>query len=168
MPELSGVDATRIIRHNYPDIKILMLTTFDDDEYVQCAIKFGASGYLLKDKNPSELILSIEAIMAGNSLLSESIMEKLVGYINLPQPNQNSKKKVEDLLSVLSRREREILSQLIQGYDNAQISSNLILGQQTVKNYISSIYSKLGVKNRSQAIKLVMEMEYNAREFDVQ
>lgn len=161
MPVVNGVQATQAIHEIHPEIKILMLTTFDDDEYVQQAIKYGAAGYLLKDINPAELIMAIRAVMAGTILLSPSIMKKLA-----ETADGTRKSAVNDMNSspflLLNRREKDVLHLLIQGYDNRQIADTLILGQQTIKNYISGIYTKLGVHNRVQIMNLAAEYGYKS------
>lgn len=157
MPELNGVQATKIIQEQYPDIKILILTTFDDDEYIHDALNFGATGYLLKNTPPKELISSIYAASNGLVLISPSIAKNLtngMGHnMELLKKNQVTKK-TPDWIHKLSKREKQVLKLLAEGLDNRDIADRLYIAVQTVKNHVSLIYSKIGTHNRQSAIKL--------------
>lgn len=152
MPEMNGVEATKAIKEAFPHVKIIMLTTFDDDEYVHQAVKYGASGYLLKDISPADLILSIRAVMTGSVLLSPSVVSKLVDL--RADKETGALQDGGNAFLSLNKREKEVFAQLSKGLDNREIAEALFLGQQTVKNYISSIYAKLNVRNRMQAMYL--------------
>jgi len=158
MPNMDGVETTRILIEKYPEIQIVMLTTFDDDEYVHEALHHGAAGYLLKDIPPYELITAVRAVKEGSVLISPVIAKKLVDQsFNIDHkisaedesPNTNS-----NWIETLSKREKEVLHLIAQGYDNREIAESLFIAEQTVKNHVSVIYSKLGASNRMQAMKM--------------
>lgn len=155
MPLLDGVDATREIMERSSDVKVLVLSTFDEDEYVQNALRVGASGYLLKDISPTELIASIRAIKEGTVQISPSVAAKLVEQIH---GERNEYTRRIGGYESLSKRERDILRLIIMGYGNAQIAEKLYLAEQTVRNYVSSIYAKLGVHDRFEIIRLGNEL----------
>lgn len=155
MPVLDGVEATRAIHVKFPEVYIIMLTTFDDDTYVKKALSYGAVGYLLKDIAPSELIASLRAIKKGPMLISPSVAAKLLDHAYGGGFHNNDSDR-ETLLKSLSPREREILDLMAQGYDNREIASELVIAEQTVKNHVSIIYDKLGVRDRVQAIQYVI------------
>ncbi len=160
MPELNGVQATKIIREQYPDIKILILTTFDDDEYIHDALSFGATGYLLKNTPPTELISSIYAARNGLVLISPSIAKNLangMGHnLELQKRNQTTED-TPDWIHKLSKREKQVLKLLAEGLDNSDIADRLYIAVQTVKNHVSLIYSKIGTHDRQSAIKLAAD-----------
>lgn len=160
MPKMDGVECTQIICRNYPDIKIVMFSTFDDDECIFKAIDNGAIGYLLKSIPPNELITSIYAVNGGVFQMSPSIAQKLVQKQSREQAASVSRnqKKPSWFIS-LKRREREILYFLSQGYTNKEIGERLFLSEQTVKNYTSHIYEIMGVENRSSAQQLIFSAE---------
>ncbi len=153
MPVMDGVETVKIIHEHYPDIKVMMLTTFDDDEYVHEALKYGAAGYMLKDVPPENLVDSIRAIKTGTIQVSPQVMVKLIEFADgdaFPQFPKDAIKIVEKL----SKREQEILFLLSIGLDNIRIGEKLFIAEQTVKNHVSKIYSKLDVHDRLSAIKL--------------
>ncbi len=147
MPEMDGVEATRRLLTADPGAKIIILTTFDDDEYVFEALRAGALGYLLKDVSGAELAEAIRTVAAGGALIEPSVARKVLAeFSRLPTPPAT-----QGGLSDLSERERQILRLLSQGLSNRQIAARLYLAEGTVKNYVSSILSKLGVEDRTQA-----------------
>jgi DNA-binding NarL/FixJ family response regulator len=153
MPVMSGVESIKSLRELKPDIKIMMLTTFDDDEYIQEALKYGAVGYLLKTIPPADLIASIRAIKAGNVQISPEIAKKLVHSFgrNKKPPYENNEEPY--WYKYLSLREKEILQLLLEGYTNKEISRKLCIVEQTIKNHLTVIYSKMDVHSRAKAIK---------------
>ena len=159
MPVMDGVEATKIIRRRFPDIHIVVLTTFDDDAYVYEALQHGAEGYLLKDIPPEELIVSIRSIVAGGVTISPAIARKLVlrGYPPSSDLGDVPAEQTDEMLATLSRREHEVLLLIRDGLDNPEIAQDLSLSEQTVRNYVSSIYAKLGVEKRSQAMRIARE-----------
>jgi DNA-binding NarL/FixJ family response regulator len=159
MPEMGGIEAVGLIKNRYPEIKIVMLSTYDEDEYVRAAILAGASGYLLKAISPTELITVIRALKNNVVQISPEIARKMV------QQKYNSKElpcgavqadttEVLPWLKTLTSREREIFTYIAIGYENEEIAKKLYLAPQTVKNHVSAIYLKLGVKNRFEIIRL--------------
>lgn len=160
MPGGNGVDATKEILSKHQDIRIIMLSTFDKDEYVSKALQYGADGYLLKDISPVELIASIHALHEGEGVMqiSPSIAAKLV---QKAYDGKVKEKKKFQYYDTLSKREKEIFALLADGYDNAQIAERLFIAEQTVRNYVHSIYSKLNVENRFQIIQIAKEINNN-------
>lgn len=155
MEGMDGVESTRIIKEKYPSTRVLMLTTFDDDEYVENALRIGAVGYLLKDVSSSELIAAIKAVYEGGVMVSPKVAVRLVEKIsNLDEkePSQNSVTGAPAWFKELSNREKEVLRLIAQGMDNNAIAERLHIGKQTVKNYCSVIYCKMGVHDRVQAV----------------
>jgi DNA-binding NarL/FixJ family response regulator len=166
MPEMDGVEAVREIKPKYPDIRIIMLSTYHEDMLVRSALSAGASGYLLKDISPTELITAIRALGSGIMQISPDIVRQLVQERYSPSAvspaaaeeapagqggiNEDS----FEWLDSLTRREREIFTLLVLGYENEQIADKFDLALQTVRNQVSTIYSKLGVKNRFEIIRL--------------
>lgn len=162
MPIMDGVKATGLIRQKFPAVQVVMLTTFDDDEYVREALTRGAVGYLLKDIPPSEVIASIRAVKEGSVLISSSIATKIVQILSSPQGEQREKQGADHLpegFQHLSRREREVLSLISKGMNNREIADKIFLAEQTVKNLVSIIYSKIGTRNRYATMKLGMKMD---------
>ncbi|MBP3366528.1 MAG: response regulator transcription factor [Treponema sp.] len=167
MPVMNGVEAVKIIKKSNPLIKIIMLSTYDEDDFVRNAIMSGASGYLLKDLSPTELIISIRALKSGVMQISPSLAEKLImkKYVEVSDTVEKSEneiiksaeKKLE-WMKTLTKREREIFALIATGHDNSEISAELSLAIQTVKNQVSTIYSKLGVKDRFEIIKLANQV----------
>ena len=146
MPVMNGVIATRKIREKYPHIHVLVLTTYDDDEWIFDAIRGGAAGYLLKDTPPKDLINAIKGTIEGKSYIDPSIGAKL-----LTRVAADKKPDKQPTTFSLSEREYEVLNLLAQGLTNADIAQQLFLTEGTVRNYTSEIFKKLGVSDRTQA-----------------
>ncbi len=159
MPGMDGVEATRKIHGKFPNVKIVMLTTYDDDEYVHKALCYGAVGYILKNVPPKQLIISIRAVYGGSLLISPSVANKLVRQVYLTDEKMKDRAaEVNRLLSLfdsLSKREGEVLDFVLQAYSNEEIAEKLFIAEQTVKNHISTIYSKLGTNDRIHTIHKV-------------
>ncbi|RKX75122.1 MAG: hypothetical protein DRP60_09260, partial [Spirochaetes bacterium] len=153
MPEKDGIRLTNDIIRQKPDAKILILTAFGYDDYVQDAMKAGAVGFLLKDITSDELVASILGASAGTRIVSPSVFNYSRNQ-NERNPDRNI---VPDWYNQLSYRNREILILVMRGYSNEEIAENLHLSNQTVKNYLSIIYSTLNVKNRFQAMRMAMK-----------
>ena len=170
MPQMNGIEAVKIIKSKHPEIRIIMLSTYDEDAYVREALLSGASGYLLKDLSPTELIMSIRALKSGVLQISPSIVQKMiqaqfVGFTAEAEKAEDEKEeKPEEInaaaekkfewLKTLTKRERQIFALIATGHDNDEIAEELDLALQTVRNQVSTIYSKLGVKDRFEIIKL--------------
>jgi len=146
MPIMNGIQATRRIRTSFPEIKVLVLTTYDDDEWIMDALRAGASGYLLKDTPKSGLADAIKGTVLGNTYVDPSIAGRLLAFItDAAQLPKNS------AANDYTERERSILLLIAKGYSNAEIGSELLLSTGTVRNYSSTIFLKLGVSDRTQA-----------------
>jgi DNA-binding NarL/FixJ family response regulator len=159
MPGMDGIEATQLIRDEYPDVRVLILTTYDDDEYVEAALKYGASGYVLKDAAPEDLMQAFETALSGGIYISSEVAERLEnderkGYSKHSVTAERIdiiKSKFPDFV----QREAEVMDLLMMLYDNFEIAEKLTISEQTVKNYTSTIYAKLGVKDRVHAIRMV-------------
>lgn len=152
MPNMNGVVATKRIKELNPDIKIIVLTTFDDSDYILSAINNGASGYLLKDIGATALIDAIKNAQAGDTILPSKIAKKITDAAMMVSSDKEIKLKKA---FSLSDREVEIAFMLIDGFTNRQIASAMQLSDGTARNYISSIYSKLGVDSRHAAVEKI-------------
>lgn len=158
MPVMNGIIATRKIREQYPLVRVLVLTTFDDDEWLFDAIRAGANGYLLKDRPRSELLNAIKGTIAGNAFVDPAVAGKLLGQIA-----QNNLNRQQTIDISLSEREKEVLQLLAQGLSNADIARQLYLSEGTVRNYASAIFDKLKVSDRTQAV--VVALRYGLVDF---
>ena len=148
MPVMGGIQATKIIREKFPGVHVLVLTTYDTDEWGIDAISSGADGYLLKDTPRENLGLAIIDTVKGRSHIDPQVAGKLLNLVaHQPYPSMPD----QQLLGLLSDREREILQLLGRGLNNAEIAQSLFLSEGTVKNYVSTILSKLNVTDRTQA-----------------
>lgn len=158
MPRLNGVDATRLVRAQAPETQVIILTTFDDDEYVFEGLRAGAMGYLLKDVSSEDLTDAIRRVARGEALIQPSIARKVVSeFARLGAPDKKNPAHAE-LLDPLSERELEILKLLAQGMSNREIAETLFITEGTTKNHISNIFSKLGVRDRTQAVLRAQEI----------
>ena len=147
MPVLNGIQATRQIRQQFPTTKVLVLTTYDDDEWVFDAIRAGASGYLLKDAPREQIIAAIRGTAAGATHIDPKVAGKLFNYIVQP----NSTPVDSSITAQLSEREIEILRLIATGISNTEIADRLFLSKGTVQNYVSIFFVKLDVTDRTQA-----------------
>jgi DNA-binding NarL/FixJ family response regulator len=152
MPGMNGIQATRIIHKESPQVKVLVLTTFGDDEWVFDAIRSGAAGYLLKGTPRADLIKAIKGTQAGETHVDPDVAGKLFTHVIHSNQPQGSL-----LEHDLSERELDVLRLLAQGLTNPEIASRLYLTQGTVRNYVSSIITKLGVEDRTQAAVLAIK-----------
>ena len=144
LPDGSGIDVCRDIRSQYPDIKCLILTSYDDDEALFAAVMAGAAGYLLKEIRGLSLTDAIRDVAKGRSLLNPAITEKLINRLRTPVQE-------DPRVSALTIREREVLDLIAEGCTNRQIGERLFLAEKTVKNYVSTLLAKLGMQRRTQA-----------------
>lgn len=150
MPELDGVLCTKIIKEKYPDVKIIILTTFDDDEYVFYALKYGASGYLLKGCSVQELTSAIHTVMNGGSILNAGVITKVVKlFSQMAQANISMEIEGRNA-EELNRTERSIASLVGRGLSNKEIAEKLFLSEGTIRNALSSALSKLNLRDRTQ------------------
>lgn len=151
MPIMNGVQATRQIRQQYPRIEVLILTTYDADEWVFDAIRAGARGYLLKDAPRDRLVSAIREAAAGKTPVDPGVAGKLFAHVT-----QQITAPDTAIASQLSEREKEVLGLLGKGLSNAEIAARVYLSEGTVRNYVSSIFEKLGVEDRTQAAVLAI------------
>ncbi|HHS96527.1 MAG TPA: response regulator transcription factor [Chloroflexi bacterium] len=156
MPGMDGVEATRRLRERWPEARVIILTTFDDDAYVFEGLRAGALGYLLKDVSGEELAEAVRTVAAGGALIQPSVARKVVAeFARLAPPARSAE---EGLPEPLSEREQEILQLLARGLTNREIATRLHLAEGTVKNYVTSILQKLGVRDRTQAALRAREL----------
>ena len=148
MPRLNGIEATKQIKAIYPNMVVLVLTGYDDDEYVFALLEAGAAGYLLKESSGQELIDAIRQVMAGEPVLHPKIMKKVLNRLRSPSEDQST----QALDEVLSDREMEVLRLAAKGMSNMEIADSLMLSVRTVQTHLRSIFNKLGVGSRSEAI----------------
>jgi DNA-binding NarL/FixJ family response regulator len=153
MPQLDGIAATREITRDHP-ARVLVLTTYDLDEYVYDALQAGASGFLLKDTPPDQLLAGIRAVAAGEALLAPSVTRRLIEEFARVGPAQRS---TPAELGELTPRELEVLRLLARGMSNAEIAATLVLGDTTVKTHVTHVLGKLGLRDRVQAVVLAYE-----------
>jgi DNA-binding NarL/FixJ family response regulator len=153
MPQMGGVEATRLIKRDFPETAVLVLTTFDDDESILGAITHGASGYLLKDICGVKLAEAIRDTVQGSVILPGNIAAKITRHIG-------RQGKAESSLEDFTQREQDIIRLLMQGKSNQEIAQTLFLTVGTVKNYISQIYSKAGITDRANAILHFKELGF--------
>ncbi|MBD5780460.1 response regulator transcription factor [Pelagicoccus sp. NFK12] len=158
MPIMDGVAATKAIKQELPEVNVLTLTTFDDDERVFEALKAGASGYLLKDTPSKQLVDAIRTVSAGESFLQPSIASKVLAEFSRMSAPAATEKKAVKLLEPLSVREEEVLVWLSRGCSNKEIAGHLSLAEGTVKNHVSNVLGKLGVLDRTQAALMARDL----------
>ncbi len=145
MPVMDGVAAIRSLRQKAPDIKVLVLTTFDDDEYITKAMGFGAKGYLLKDTPSEELAQAIRAVHKGYTQMGPGLFDKVILAPAKVEPE------ISPEFEQLTPREKEVLQLIAQGLNNREIAKTLYISERTVKNHINSILSRLNLRDRTQA-----------------
>jgi DNA-binding NarL/FixJ family response regulator len=152
MPELDGLEATRRILAADATARILILTTFDLDEYVYEALRAGASGFVLKDDPPEQLIAAVRTVAAGDALLSPAVTKRVIArFSRLPRPSAPTR------LDELSEREAEVFRLIARGLSNAEIAKELFISETTVKTHVTHILSKLGLRDRVQAVVLAYQ-----------
>jgi DNA-binding NarL/FixJ family response regulator len=153
MPHLDGVEATRRLVGEHPGIRVLVLTTFDLDEYVYAAVRAGASGFLLKDVSPDGLVEAVRAVARGETMLAPALTRRLLErFAQAPLPGQ-----LPDTLAALSEREIEVLRLVARGLSNTAVGAELFLSEATVKTYVSRLLTKLGKRDRVQLAVLAYE-----------
>jgi DNA-binding NarL/FixJ family response regulator len=158
MPEIDGVQATRQIVESNSDARIIILTTFDLDEYVYAALQAGASGFLLKDTPPADLLSAIRSVASGDAVVAPSVTRRLLSTYahRLPTPGQTDRDQSERLAS-LTAREHEVLLQVARSLSNAEIAEALVLSEATVKSHVGRILSKLELRDRVQIVVFAYE-----------
>ena len=152
MPGMNGIEATRRIRSRYPAVKVLVLTTYDDDEWVFDAIRAGASGYLLKDTPREDVIKAVRGTVEGRSFLDPAVAGKLIGQVAGQQTQPATL-----ITDKLTGREVDVLRLLARGFTNAEIAAQLHLSEGTVRNHVSAIFAKMDVSDRTQAAVIAIQ-----------
>ncbi len=167
MPVMDGVECTRLIKKRYPDIKVIILTTFDDDEFIIDALINGAAGYILKDLSSEKLVEAIRDTYRGNSIMQPEIAAKVISHITGTAKEHINNPETDTVVSEtqsstddLTEREKDVLKLVGKGMTNIEISKQLYISEGTVKNYISSLYSKLQVNDRSKLTIYAIEHKH--------
>lgn len=158
MPGMDGVEATRRLQDQSPDVKVIILTTFDEDEFVFEGLRAGAVGYLLKAVSSDELAAAIRTVAAGNALIDPSVTRKVMAEFARLSPTQRPVD--AGLAEPLAERELEILKLLARGLTNREIAGELFLAEGTIKNYVTSLLGKIGARDRTQAALRGSELGY--------
>jgi DNA-binding NarL/FixJ family response regulator len=177
MPVMNGIDATRAIVHQVEGSKVLILTTFDLDEYAFAALRAGASGFLLKDARPAELVAAIRAVAAGDAVVSPRVTKQLLALFGAKLPSETpaaagaeaadvamanaanaaNAATTDDRLQALTDREREVLTAIAEGLTNNEIAARLVVSESTVKTHVGRVLQKLGARDRVQAVIFAYE-----------
>jgi DNA-binding NarL/FixJ family response regulator len=154
MPDLDGISATRQLLAAHPDVRVLIVTTFEQDDYIFGALSAGASGFLLKRTRPEDLVTGVRTIASGESLLSPSVTSRVIERLaRQPVPGGSPDPRIEEL----TPREREVLGLLARGLANAEIAAELVIEESTVKTHVNRILSKLDARDRVQAVIFAYE-----------
>ncbi|PDW03265.1 response regulator [Candidatus Viridilinea mediisalina] len=151
MPHMDGVAATRALLAEQPSLGVIILTTFDDDEYVFAGLRAGARGYMLKDTNADEIVAAVRTVAAGEALIQPSITRKVVAEFSR-LANERPTPVVTPLLEALTEREHDVLRAIALGHSNREIANQLMITEGTVKNHVSNLLAKLEVRDRTQAV----------------
>lgn len=157
MPVMNGVDSTRLIRESYPSVKIIVLTTFDDDSYIFEAIKYGASGYLLKDTPPAKIADAIKTVYDGGALIQPDVAHKVLEQFSRMAKEETETGGDEEAFSALTKREMDIARLVGEGLNNAEIADKLYLSEGTIKNNLTKILDKLELRDRTQLAILAVK-----------
>ena len=158
MPEMDGVTATRELTRRFPSIGVIILTTFDDDEYIFEGLRAGARGYLLKDISSDEMADAIRTVANGGALIQPSITRKVLAEFNRMAAAPGKASTHPDLVEPLTERELDVLRSIAGGLSNKEIAEKLFITEGTVKNHVSSLIAKLNVRDRTQALLRAQEL----------
>jgi DNA-binding NarL/FixJ family response regulator len=160
MPDLDGIAATRQLVDSAPHARVLILTTFEQDDYIFGALRAGASGFLLKRTRPEELIAAVHTVAAGDSLLSPSVTRRVIDRMaRQPSPDLSDQAKLADLTA----REREVLALVAHGLSNREIAAKLVVEESTIRTHVKRLLMKLGLRDRIQAVILAYQTGAGAR-----
>ncbi|MEL7606172.1 MAG: response regulator transcription factor [Sedimentibacter saalensis] len=149
MPELNGVEVTKMIHRDFPKVKVIVLTTFNDDEYIYDALKNGASGYMLKDTSPSEIARAVRTVYNGGALIQSEVAVKVIDKFS-ELAKEKREKSIDPRTDLLTDREKDICRLIAEGKNNKEIADELFLSQGTVKNHITRVLIKLDLRDRTQ------------------
>lgn len=166
MPRMDGVICTKSVKEQFPDVKIIILTTFDDDDFVFSALKYGASGYLLKGVGMDELYHSILTVFNGGAMINPDIANKVVNMFSKLSQNNFSIQVDDSAIKDISKTEWKVIQKIGFGLSNKEISQELYLSEGTVRNYLSSILSKLNLRDRTQLAIWAVQSGQTTKEFD--
>lgn len=164
MPIMDGIEATKRLKSKWPEIKVIILTTFQEDEYIFSSLKYGADGYVFKDAGSDVIMESIRAACSGNMLLNSTVSKKIMGAIK-EFPDTKQEDKYLELKNILTPREIDVCGQILKGKSNRDIGKALFVTEGTIKNYISHILDKLNLSNRTEL--LVLLQGNSGRKFDI-
>ena len=154
MPRVDGIEGARRVLAAAPDVKVVVLTTFDEDDYVEAALRNGVSGFLLKVAPPERLVEAVRTVAAGGGLLDPAVTVRVITSFASASPLRTRR---TDLLEMLTERERDVLRLIARGLSNAEIAADLYLGETTVKTHVSNVLAKLGLRDRVQAVVAAYE-----------
>ena len=160
MPGMDGIEATSVIAQRFPDTRVLVLTTFDLDEYALAAIEAGASGFLLKDARAPELIAAVRAVADGDSVMAPSVTRRLIERLREPQSEAVPRRtgtSTSAILEQLTEREQEVFGLIAEGLSNSEIGERLFLSESTVKTHVGRVLAKLDLRDRVHAVILAYE-----------
>lgn len=166
MPNMDGVYCTKIVKETYPDVKIIILTTFDDDDFVFSALKFGASGYLLKGVSMDGLYQAIITVVSGGAMINPNIATKVFNHFSKMSNANNAINVNNENVADLNKPEWKVIQQVGFGYSNKEIAQNLFLSEGTVRNYLSSILSKLELRDRTQLAIWAVQTGQTTKDFN--
>lgn len=166
MPEMDGVYCTKLVKQLYPQVKIIILTTFDDDDFVFGALKYGASGYLLKGVSMDELYQAICTVQTGGAMINPDIATKVFGMFSKMTQNNYSIQVNEDAVSDINKAEWRVIQQVGFGLSNKEIAQKLFLSEGTVRNYLSSVLSKLHLRDRTQLAIWAVQTGQTTKDFN--
>ncbi|MDF2887755.1 MAG: Two component transcriptional regulator, LuxR [Lacrimispora sp.] len=158
MPVMNGIEATKHIKERYPRIKVVILTTFNEDQYIFEGLQHGVDGYLLKDSGSKDLLEAIKSAVRGDILLNPNIAKKVIQALRV-QKSETASDEVARQLSTLTNRELEVTKLVLQGKTNKDISNDLFVTEGTVKNYVSKVLEKMQTNNRSELIILLKNID---------
>jgi DNA-binding NarL/FixJ family response regulator len=159
MPDLDGISATRELLDAFPEVRVVIVTTFEEDDYIFGALRAGASGFLLKRTRPEELVAAVHTVAAGDSLLSPSVTSRVIERMAL-QPGSDVARDAR--LDELTPREREVLELVARGLSNGEIAAALVVEESTVKTHVRRVLAKLGARDRVQAVIFAYESGLNS------
>lgn len=158
MPRMNGIDATAALLKAEPETKVLILTTFDLDEYAFAALRAGAAGFLLKDARPAELVEAIRTVARGDAVVAPRVTRRMLELFADRLPSAGSSSADDPRVESLTAREREVLEAVAEGLSNAEIAGRLYLSEATVKTHVAHLLDKLGVRDRVQAVVLAYQL----------
>jgi len=164
MPDMDGVEATRQLKAHFPDVSVIILTTFEDDAIVFEGLKAGARGYLLKDISSEEMAEAVRTVAAGQALIQASltrkVLEEFTRLATAAEPPAQPASPANPISEPLTEREKEVLRALARGCSNREIAQELVITEGTVKNHVSNLIAKLGVRDRTQAVLKAQELGF--------